>query len=129
MQKFQQVRRSYDNNSKVRTKSFSTQISGLTKTETSERGFQQGDVLNEIVQMSELHDDGGNDEEETFSVEEGNVGTETEWDDEVARDGGTQVVRVEVHRLTTISERTEEGEVEGDGTHDKFFSCRSNPSQ
>ena len=128
MQKFQQVRRSYDNNSKVRTKSFSTQISGLTKTETCERGFQQGDVLNEIVEMSELQD-GGKDEEETFSVEEGNVGTETEWDDEVARDGGTQVVRVEVHRLTTISERTEEGEVEGDGTHDKFFSCRSNPSQ
>ena len=78
--------------------------------------------------MSELQD-GGKDEEDTFSLEEGNVGTESEWDDEVARDGGTQVVRVEVHRLTTISERTEEGEGEGDGIHDKFFSCRSNPSQ
>ena len=93
---------------RVPSVSNSTQISGITKADPNEKSFKQGDVLDEIVEMSELQD-GGKDEEENFSVEEGNVGTESEWDDEVARDGGTQVVRVEVHRLTTISERTEEG--------------------
>ena len=69
-------------------------------------------------------------EVENYDEEEGKVPTESEMNDEGALEGGTRMVQVDVHRLTTISEHPEEeGEEDASSTssRERFYSCASDP--
>ena len=103
---------------KVSSESPSSQPGGLPNRKRS----NQVDVLDKIVEMSELED-----EEEELSYEQATFRgeedleeglDEAEENDEVELDGGRLSVRVDVHE-----------DEERDGIRDSFFSCRSNPDQ
>ena len=105
---------------KVSTVSNTTQMSALITTPRD---------LDGIMKFSELLND-VKVEVENYDEEEGKVPTESEMNDEGALEGGTRMVQVDVHRLTTISEHPEEeGEEDASSTssRERFYSCASDP--
>ena len=105
---------------KVSTVSNTTEMSAMTMTPKD---------LDGIMKFSDLRDD-VKDEVVNYDEEEGKILTESELNDEDALEGGTRMVQVDVHRLTTISEHPEEeGEEDASSTssRERFYSCASDP--